>query len=257
MRIEEFRALTHALTERLAADHRVLGLVFLGSAAEQDYAPDEWSDHDFFVITTPGEQEAFRTNPFWVPHPEQLALWFRETRHGVKALYDDGHLLEFAVFDLDEIALAAVDRWRVAFDRGGVEERVSQAAAQSATRPLPDAAHSFGQLVTTALVGAGRYRRGEALAGAYLVGELAVRHFVALVLLALPSARLGTLDRLDPLRRFEVAYPELGEALAALRRLPGDEAASALLRLADRELRHRLPGLEWNALDVVLRRVGA
>ena len=256
MRPEDFRAFGRALAERLAGDDRVLGLVFLGSAADRDYAPDEWSDHDFFVITKPGEQEAFRTDRTWVPRPEELVLWFRETQHGVKALYEDGHLLEFAVFDLDEVGLAAVDRWRVAFDRGGVEERLADVAAQSA-RPGPDIEYSFRQLVTTALVGAGRHRRGELLTGRFFVHELAVRHFVSLVVAAVPSTRLDTLDRLDRLRRFEVAYPELGRELAALQRLPSGEAAIALLRLADRELRPRHPELEWPALDVVLRRLGA
>jgi predicted nucleotidyltransferase len=255
VRPDDFRAFKQALAERLARDDRVLGLVFLGSAAERDYAPDDWSDHDFFVITSSGEQDAFRADRSWVPRSDELALWFRETEHGVKALYEDGHLVEFAVFDLDELGVAAVDRWRVVFDRGGVEERMAEVAAQSA-RPDPDPALSFGQLVTTALVGAGRHRRGELLTGRFFVSELAVRHFVELVLLTVPSTRLDTLDRLDRLRRFEVAFPELGEALAALQRLPSDQAAITLLRLADRELRPRLPELEWHALDVVLRRLG-
>ena len=62
MRIDAFRVFKDELVERLAGDERVLGLVFVGSAAERDYAPDEWSDHDFFVITRPGDQEAFRTD---------------------------------------------------------------------------------------------------------------------------------------------------------------------------------------------------
>jgi hypothetical protein len=255
VRIEDFRVFKHELAERLAGDERVLGLVFVGSAAERDYAPDEWSDHDFFVITRPGDQEAFRTDPWWVPRPDELVLWFRETEHGVQALYGDGHLLEFAVFDLEEIALAGADRYRVVLDRGGVEERMAAAAAESAARPRPEPLHSFGKLVTTAYVGAGRHRRGEVLSGAFFVKDLAVRHFVALVVAHVPSERSDALDRLDTLRRFEVAYPQLGRELGALQRLPGDEAAVDLLRLAERELRPRLPELPWPALDVVLRRL--
>jgi hypothetical protein len=131
--------------------------------ADRDYAPDEWSDHDFFVITPPGGQEALREDLSWLPRADRVALSFRETGHGLVVLYDDGHLLEFAVFELDELALAAI----------------------------------------------------------------------------------------------EVAYPELGSELAALQRLPSDTAAVSLLRLADRELRPLIPGLAWNALDIVLRRLSA
>jgi hypothetical protein len=55
--------------------------------ARRDYEPDRWSDHDFFVITTPGEQEAFRADPSWLPDRERIVLSYRETPHGVKALY--------------------------------------------------------------------------------------------------------------------------------------------------------------------------
>jgi len=49
------------LRERLAADERVLGLVALGSMSGEP-PPDQWSDHDFFVISRPGEQERMRTS---------------------------------------------------------------------------------------------------------------------------------------------------------------------------------------------------
>src|SRR5207237_44114 len=50
------------LHQRLAADERVLGLVALGSMSGEP-PPDQWSDHDFFVITRPGEQERMRAGP--------------------------------------------------------------------------------------------------------------------------------------------------------------------------------------------------
>lgn len=60
MQLDDYRSFTAALTLSLANDPRVLGLIALGSMAEQDYLPDQWSDHDFFVVTVPGQQEAFR-----------------------------------------------------------------------------------------------------------------------------------------------------------------------------------------------------
>ena len=35
--------------------------------ADRDYSPDEWSDHDFFLISQPGEQEALRQDLSWLP----------------------------------------------------------------------------------------------------------------------------------------------------------------------------------------------
>ena len=151
---DEYRAFTGELTERLRADERAIGLVAVGSMADRDYAPDEWSDHDFFVITPPGGQEELRNDLSWLPRDDRIALSLRETDHGLIVIYDDGHLLEFAVFDLEEIALAGVNRYRVLLDRGGVEERVEQVAASP--RPQRDDAFLFGKTVTAALVATGR-----------------------------------------------------------------------------------------------------
>ena len=107
---DAYRAFTEELRARLAGDARVVGLVAVGSMADRDDGPDEWSDHDFFVITRTGEQEALRVDLGWLPDGDRVALAFRETEHGLMVVYDDGHLLEFAVFDLDEIALAGVNR---------------------------------------------------------------------------------------------------------------------------------------------------
>jgi hypothetical protein len=249
---EEYRAFTAELRARLAADPRVIGLVAVGSMADRDYGPDEWSDHDFFVITRPGEQEALRVDLGWLPGCDRVALSFRETEHGLKVIYDDGHLLELAVFDLEEIALAGVNRYRVLLDRGGVEERV--ASVRSRPRQQPSDDFLFGMTVASALVAAGRARRGELLTASFLLAW-ASKHLAALVARALPSAHASILDDLDPLRRFEQAYPELGAELAAIERRPPDEAAVALLDLAERELRPRRPCLAWAGLGAVRTRL--
>src|SRR3954449_2304508 len=103
MDAQAYEQFTRRLLDNLTADERVLGLVALGSMAARDYIPDAWSDHDFFMITKPRDQESFRTDLSWLPDAEQVAFYFRETAHGLKAIYADGHLIEFAVFDLAEL----------------------------------------------------------------------------------------------------------------------------------------------------------
>ena len=87
MQRDAYHRLTERLREGLSAEARVLGLVALGSMSGDPPAPDEWSDHDFFVITRPGEQERMRTDLSWLPDAGQIALSYRETAHGVKVLY--------------------------------------------------------------------------------------------------------------------------------------------------------------------------
>lgn len=254
MRADDYRAFTRELTERLRADDRAIGLVAVGSMADRDYAPDEWSDHDFFVITPAGGQEALRNDLAWLPEHERIAVAVRETDHGLLVIYEDGHLLEFAVFDLGEVALAGVNRYRVLLDRGGVEERIAEVAASP--RAPRDDTFLFGKTVTAALVAAGRARRGETLSAAFLV-TWATTFLARLLIRTHPAANASILDGFDSLRRFERAYPELGAELGAIVRLDPADAGPALLELLERELRPLRPDLPWGAVDGVKRRLAA
>ena len=252
MQPEDYRAFTEELIDRLREDERAIGLVGVGSMADRDYPPDEWSDHDFFVITPPGRQEELRTDLSWLPHRDRVALSFRETEHGLNVIYDDGHMLEFAVFDLEEIALAGVNRYRVLLDRGGVEERIEQVASNP--RPPRDDRFLFGKTVAAALVAGGRARRGETLSASFML-TWATTYLTRLVTRTLPAANASVLDDLDSLRRFERVYPELGAELAAIVRLDPAAGGPALLDVLERELRPLRPDLPWPALDAVRARL--
>jgi hypothetical protein len=245
----DYHAWTRALRDALGGDDRVVGLVAVGSMADRDYGPDRYSDHDFFVVSTPGGQEALRRDLSWLPAGRPVALTLRETEHGLKVVYDDGHLLEFAVFDLEELGLARVNRYRVLLDRGGVTERMAEVARE---RVAPETIeHAFGMLVTNVLVGAGRHARGEALSGAFFVKSLSVRWLVVLVTQIVPAEASTLLDDLDPLRRFDRVHPVVAGEIERLLVASTPEAAAGLLDLAERALRSRAPGLEWPALEVV------
>ena len=226
MRRDDYDRFTQELSDRLEGDPRVLGLVALGSMSGTPPPPDEWSDHDFFVVTRPDEQERMRNDLSWLPRAREIVLAVRETAHGVKALYRDAHLIEFAVFDAGELHLARVNRYRILFDRADVERRMRtvREATDREIRP-PDAGWLCGQILTGLLIGATRYRRGERLSGRARVQE-AARHLVQLL------SRHGSPDSLDPLRRFEQANPVAAAELDAALALPLPAAAIRILALA-------------------------
>jgi hypothetical protein len=219
--------------------------------AHRDYAPDEWSDHDFFLISQSGMQEELRQDPQWLPARERIAFSFRETEHGLKVLYDDGHMLEFAVFDIEEIALAGVNRYRTLLDRGGVDEACAR--VRDHPRPQHHDDHLFGMVLTAALVAVGRGRRGEVLSAAFLV-TWGLTYLTRLIARVIPAENAAMLDNFDSLRRFERAYPALGEELAAAVRLAPPEAGLRLLEVLERELRPLRPDLAWDAFDAVVAR---
>ena len=81
----------------------VLGVVALGSTASTDHRPDRYSDHDLFVVTVNGAAQALRDDVGWLPDAHRIALCHTETRHGRGVVYDDGHLVEIAVFEPGEL----------------------------------------------------------------------------------------------------------------------------------------------------------
>jgi hypothetical protein len=257
MEPDDYRSFTTTLAANLASDPRVLGLIALGSMAEQDYLPDRWSDHDFFVVTVPGAQEAFRTDLSWLPNHKQLAFWFRETPHALRAVYDSGHLLEFVLFDEAELAAyGRINRYRVLLDRSSI----TRLAAEVAERTAQDAASGSvddrllgGEFLTNLMVGAARYWRGERLSGHVFVKSYALELLVRLLSKHVPAERQDLLDNLAPTRRFDWVYPDLAAKLDKAANLPPPEAALHLLNAAEPTLRRVLPSFEEQAIAVTRR----
>jgi hypothetical protein len=139
----------------------------------------------------------------------------------------------------------------VLLDRGGVE----QACARVRDRPRPQRGedHLFGMVLASALVAIGRGRRGETLSAAFLV-TWGLTYLTRLLTRVVPTENAGILDDLDSLRRFERAYPALGEELAGAVRLAPQEGGMRLLEVMERVVRPLRPDLAWDAFDAVLAR---
>lgn len=254
---DEYGAFTEALRRSLEADPRVLGLIAVGSMAERDTHPDEWSDHDFLVVVAPGVQEELRNAITWLPDHERVVYRFRETAHGVKVLYEQGHLLELAVFDPDELYLGRFNRYRVLLDRSDLARRMEEIAGatrEAVRAEAPEDEYLIGQLVTNVLVAYGRWIRGERLSARAFLGQ-AVTHLVRLLARHVPASSREVLDNLDPLRRFELVYGSLGAALDEVLGQPLPAAAAGVLELARRELSERMPQFPGAALEAVRRRM--
>jgi hypothetical protein len=240
---DDYQAFTERLRQRLAAEAEVLGLVALGSMSGEGAPADEWSDHDFFVVVPQGRAGRFRGRLDWLPQPGEVALSYRETAHGLKVILRSGHLLEFAVFDPEELRVARVNRYRVLIDRERIGERMAEVRAETERHDHGEAPGDdwlAGQLLADLLVAGGRARRGERLAGRQRLAA-AAGHLMRLAARHLPADEAGALDDLDPSRRFERAFPALAAEIEAALRREVPEAARALLQVAVRALGTRIP----------------
>ncbi|MCP4419812.1 MAG: hypothetical protein GY805_24635 [Chloroflexi bacterium] len=240
MNKDAYEQYSEHLRQKLADDPRVLGLVALGSMAQQDFQPDEWSDHDFFVITIQGVQEDMRQDLSWLPQADDLIFHFRETEHGLKALYRGGHLLEFAVFNEDELQLARLNQYRVLLDKAELTEKLAElelatqeCVAQSRTSPN----HHFSEFLMNIFVGVGRIARGELLSGRQFIKTYALSHLLRMLVEHNAAEKLHLLDNLDPFRRFEQVFPAVGAEINQILVQETLTAAEGLLAMALRELR--------------------
>lgn len=252
MELDLYRSFTHQLRARLESDARVLGLVALGSMAELGRTPDAWSDHDFFVITVTGAQESFRQDLSWLPDSERIVLKVRETAHGLKVLHDDGHLLEFAIFDEAELHLARVNDYRVLLDRAHVEADLRHLRTKSAAEAASfDVERAFALFLSALWVGAGRTARGEVLSGSSFIKQYALGHLLRILTHCLSTGSETQLDNLDPFRRFEREFPEQGRTLHRLLLQEPGLCARQLLSFAEEQLAQRMEHYPARAVHVL------
>jgi hypothetical protein len=244
-----------ALLQSTTDDPQVIGLVLAGSSAEPQRR-DEWSDHDFLMITADGTPETYRTDLAWLPDHEEIGFSFRDTPHGLKALYRTGLLVEFAVFDRAEFASCALNHCAVVLDRGGITDLATTIRSRSLAPAALDRHAALGSFLSLIYVGTGRARRGERLSASAFVRFHAVDHLLRLLRDLLPDGAGPRLDALDPWRRVETALPAAAAALDRALSQPVEQAAHELLELADHELAAAWPDYPAAETELVRRLLG-
>jgi len=232
--LEKFLAYQAQLTDLVAKRPEVIGLVFVGSAAATQRV-DQYSDQDFFLVVTEGSGESFRQDLKWLPNSAEIASHPRETAHGLKVVYQNGDVLEFAVFEDSELELSSVNDYKVVLDRADIAERMAKIAHRSIPTEV-NRAQELELFLSLILIGVGRARRGEVLAAEQHIKSYALNHALRLVRLANP-VESSMMDSLNSYRRFEFDYPEMGRELAMVMRMPTEESARALAVLVLREIR--------------------
>lgn len=250
--LSRFIEYSESLTSACVNHPKIIGLVLVGSTAEIDRV-DEWSDHDFFVITEAGEQENLRQDLGWLPKSSSIAFWFRETAHGLKVIYKSGQVLEFAIFDCNELRECTVNHHRLAYGNTEVEEALTIAGKRLPQIVPGDDLADFRLFLSALVIYVGRARRGEVIAA----GQ-GIRSTAAIALLKVLTRRLPPdprLDGLDVTRRFEFVYPYIGKLFTNALSQEPEVAAMALLRISEECLHpvwHEYPREEAQIVKKVL-----
>jgi hypothetical protein len=243
----QFDNYTERLRASLEAVSEVLGLVVLGSTADATLR-DEWSDHDFWIITELGMQDALVEDLSWLPDHQDIALKVNHLPHGRTVVFRNRHKVEFAVFDTTEVDSGKIERYRVLIDRGGVAELIAavhdDTRQQAQARPV-----ALENLCVVLWSACERHMRGELLSARQYLDGFAIDRLLGLIFRSEPGDERK--DLLDPRRRLEQRSPELAAELMAVRDQPVPEAALQLLEITERELKPKMPALAWEKITMV------
>jgi len=250
-RFDGFIAELRATAERTPD---IVGFVGLGSTAQR-YRADEWSDHDFALVTMEGAQDGFRRDLGWLPWSATIALSVVESHGGMKIIYDDGHVLEFGIASLPDLAHWSANAWEVFYDAGGVTETMAAVAARPLPTGEPDDARDIRLVLTQLLIGVGRARRGERLSAGVSIRSEAVAYLLTVLGRRLPGDR-GALDSLDPRRRFDIVHPQIAERIEGAIRLDPESAAKEILAIAIEQLAPGWDDFPHRGVDAVRARLG-
>jgi len=205
MNATEFETYIDRLRSSLESFPQVIGLVTLGSTAEPSLR-DEWSDHDFWVITEADAQDLLIHDLGWLPDAHHISI---KVSHGPRRrtlVYANGHKIEFAVFDVVEANRGKIQRHAVLIDRGKVAELMSSIQQDTLTEARltydkPDALENLCVLVWSACE---RHQRGEFLSARQYLDGFAVNQLLSLFVAhdVHPMS-----DELDPRRHLESRSP--------------------------------------------------
>lgn len=251
---EQHRAWLEAALAILAARDDVVGVVAMGSTADPTRV-DEWSDHDVAIIVVPGAEGRYVGQVDWMPESHRIVLTLEEYHGGGKAVYDDGHLVEWGVATVESLGTWAADGYAVLLDRGGVADAMTKVVSTPFPANVPDATRDAAMFLTALLHGVGRARRGESLSAGSIIRGDAV-HALLRAARARSHTDLSALDRLDGLRRVELAFPDLAAQISAAIAEEPEHAARAVLGIAERHLGVGAGGLNPAGRQAIMRRLG-
>ncbi|WP_300267449.1 hypothetical protein [Microbacterium sp.] len=256
--LERYGHLSRALADAVRARDGISGLVLLGSASDEArHRRDEWSDHDFFAVVEAGRGPEIRPDLGWLPDQDRLVLTAREGEIGFVAVYDDGHVFEFAFSEVEELAGAVAGDATVVVDdaAGTTAALIDQARERAASADRFDPDNDARLVLVKLLIGVGRIRRGEVLNGGAFIRQWAVQHLVGVIRGRFPDSSSSLRDAIDPLRRFEQDFPQWAQRIADAVARPPEAAARAVFDMLG-ELQEGWPDFPTRAANAVAGRLG-
>ena len=148
--------------------HKEEVLAFIGLGSMHDLTRlDAYSDIDFFILVqSQQDKKIYMEDMSWLDvHP--IIFSYIETRDGLKVMYEDGILLEFAVFTMDELKLIPFQEGTIYYKKPFIEEHDLKPQLEQ-SHPF-DLNKTISNCLSNLYVGLLREHRGEHVAAFLMI----------------------------------------------------------------------------------------
>ena len=160
--------------------HKKEVLAFIGLGSMHDLSRlDRYSDIDFFIIVkSQNDKKNYMEDISWLDvHP--IIFSYIETRDGLKVVYEDGILLEFAVFTMDELKLIPFQEGTIYYKKPFIEEHDLKPQLEQ-SHPF-DLNKTISNCLSNLYVGLLREHRGEHVAAFLMIQVYATSNLLKIL----------------------------------------------------------------------------
>ncbi|MEV6350240.1 hypothetical protein [Actinoplanes sp. NPDC051851] len=192
------------IAAHLATLDDTIAVLALGSAGAQRGRIDDHSDLNLFLVVADGAVGRYTGDADWLDAVAPVVHTYANDRHGRKALFADGILVEFAVFTQATLRTIPFRGARVVWQRPDAPRTLTESGVAEPRTPFDTVEFHLNEALVDLLVGLNRDRRGERLSASRLIQQHAVDRVIAL--LRLDEGEPPYRDLFDPSRRVERAY---------------------------------------------------
>ncbi len=152
----------------------VLAFIGMGSMSSTNRI-DDYSDIDFFIIVKNAYKQTYLKHMDWL-NVKEISWWYQETKDGIKAMYEDGIYLEFAVFTEDEIKDIDFYEGTIYYQSKDIDKKSIQ--PKQIKHQTVDITYEINTLLSNLYVGLLRQKRGEKAAAFLMIQVYATNHLL-------------------------------------------------------------------------------
>lgn len=189
---------------------KVRALLGFGSVAEVERM-DAYSDLDFIVVAKKGYKRELIENIEWMTSIAPVGYSYLFTQDGYRLFFADGIFCDFGIMEEEEVKQMPHGEGRIIWCEEGFDPSICRPTYQGNFGEI-ELNRAVGEVLTNLYIGLCRFARGEKLAAARCIQNLALDQLLACSHL-IEDETIYYKDAFQNERRYEKRFPILARSL--------------------------------------------